>query len=309
MKQHVKFNLLLIAFILLGCEEITNEQNISNNNLMVIAPAQDAVLTDNNVNFIWEDLEGATGYRIQIATPNFNAPDQVIEDVSVTENTHTTTLNNGLYEYRVKGVNSAYESAYTTVGIEVTGNDFATDVVSLILPAADLNTNIATQSLQWNALSAALEYRLQVISQDNSTTILDVNLSETNYSYDFNDGAYLWKVSASNGLVSTNFSQRNLLIDQIPPNDPVLTLPLDNAITTETSIDFSWTRVSLGGSIEHDVLYLYTDAALTNLIFSGEVTSPYNTTLAVGTYYWLVKAFDAAGNESNNSPTHTLTIN
>ena len=109
---------LLIIFcaiaVSISCEEIINEINIENRTLELVAPSAGSNLTAGASIFSWETMEGARNYRIQIAKPNFNAPDQLIVDSLVTENNLSTTLTAGAYEWRVRGENGAYTSTYTT---------------------------------------------------------------------------------------------------------------------------------------------------------------------------------------------------
>ncbi|WP_428231947.1 hypothetical protein [Flavobacterium sp.] len=48
---------------------------------------------------------------------------------------------------------------------------------------------------------------------------------------------------------------------------------------------------------------------MTNLNFKDRGTSPYNKTMTAGTYYWFVKSFDDAGNQSARSTVFNFTIN
>ncbi|WP_397301597.1 hypothetical protein [Nonlabens ulvanivorans] len=67
-------------------------------------------------NFFWEDLEGATSYRVQVAEPDFINPTQITHDVIVQDSVGTSTqlnLTPGTYQWRVKAQNSAYQSPYS----------------------------------------------------------------------------------------------------------------------------------------------------------------------------------------------------
>jgi len=107
---------LLLFFLITSCEEIINEENISNDTLQLLAPTNDAVLaTKQKIAFNWEELEGADNYQLQIATPDFVSATQIILDTLISRTDYMVdSLATKPYEWRVKGLNSAYETGYST---------------------------------------------------------------------------------------------------------------------------------------------------------------------------------------------------
>lgn len=106
---------VLCAFTLfVSCEEIINEINIENRNIVLVAPSAGSNLTAGVNTFSWEPMEGARNYRIQIAKPNFNAPDQLVVDSLISTNSFSISLRANDYEWRVRGENGAYTSQYTS---------------------------------------------------------------------------------------------------------------------------------------------------------------------------------------------------
>lgn len=115
-QKYLSAALLLLVFILTGCEEIINEINIENDDLILVSPVDAAVLPAGTIFFDWESLEGASRYRIQIASPDFQSPQQIVYDAIVQDSSGTraqTSLEAGNYEWRVRGENGAYESPYS----------------------------------------------------------------------------------------------------------------------------------------------------------------------------------------------------
>jgi len=229
----LNFKLALIscmAFTSFSCEDLLEVPDISEQQIEVLAPLDGTTVTNNQVNFDWNALEDADGYRIQIATPNFdNASQFLLDNLSTRDslgqlNTNLSlALLNGSYQWRIKGVNSGFETAFATQGFTVNGD-----------PNADI----------------------------------------------------------------------------VPPNTPELVAPTDGFSQDETNINFSWTREDVAGSAEKDSIYIYSDANLQNLELKDiGANKSYNTSLASNTYYWLVQAFDAAGNMSADSAVFELTIN
>lgn len=112
---------ILILISMYSCEEIINEENITNDGVNLLAPTESVILkTGITIAFNWETLNGATDYKLQIATPNFSNANQILKDTLVQKNNFLIdSLPVNSYEWRVKALNSAYETIYTTNGFVV----------------------------------------------------------------------------------------------------------------------------------------------------------------------------------------------
>ncbi len=109
---------LIALFLLTGCEAIFVE-NISNATVTTVAPSNESVISTGVIHFTWNSLEDATMYKLQIATPNFTSAVQVVVDTLVENTSFSKELPIGNYQWRVKAVNSDYETAYTTNSFEI----------------------------------------------------------------------------------------------------------------------------------------------------------------------------------------------
>ena len=118
MKKAITFLLLLLT---LSCEEIINEQNITSDSVSLLAPSEDSTLnTNQKITFTWAGLSGATQYHLQIATPAFTNAVQIPLDTLVTKTNFTIdSLPSNNYQWRIKAVNSAFETTYTTHNFSV----------------------------------------------------------------------------------------------------------------------------------------------------------------------------------------------
>lgn len=212
-----------------ACEDILEVPDISERSVTILAPTDGSVLEFNTINFNWETVDEATGYRIQIATPNFeNAVQLVLDSIVEVDSLGYMTpwleqsLLNGNYEWRIKAFNSDYETIYTLNAFSVNGD--------------------------------------------------------------------------------ANF-------DATPLNTPQLVAPINGASQAETTVSFSWTREDVPGTTERDSIFIYEDENLTALVNKALGSNKtFETTLAVGTFYWYVKAYDAADNESSSSDTFNVTV-
>lgn len=306
-----KFILGFFAIItLLSCEEILMEDDISDATIVLLAPSDNAQFFSTSVTFTWEPVALATEYRLQIAKPSFANATEILLDTEISATTFTQQLNIGQYEWRVKAINSAYETNYISRMVTVVSNDdFESNVVVLNNPSNNLNSNTTSQSLSWSSIIGATGYQLQIFD-DSNTLVLDQNLATTSYTYNFLEGSYNWKVRANNGTENTLYSSRTILIDTTLPNMPLLTQPTNSSTTTSTNISFSWNRTPISGSQEYDSLYVYSNVGLTNLVLKKRVTNPHSETiLDNGIYYWRMKSYDEAGNQSSVSSTFNFTKN
>ncbi|WP_281232412.1 hypothetical protein [Flavobacterium gelatinilyticum] len=299
----------LIFFSFISCEEILIVEDISKREVVLTAPANNAALSSSGVTFSWEAVDDATKYQLQIATPNFDAPLQIVTDTTVTKNSYTQQLNIGKYEWRVRALNSSYETAYFRKSFEILNNDdFQNNTVVLLTPSNNLTTKTALQKLSWDAIIGAVNYQLQILDESN-TLVKEQSTEATFINFTFDEGKYTWKIRASNGTEQTLYTSRSITVDTKAPNTPTLSSPANASTTTNTSINFQWSRTPIAGTAERDSIYVYTGSTLTNLNFKDRGTSPYNKTLTTGTYYWFVKSFDDAGNESARSTVFNFTIN
>lgn len=303
------FSLCLLLFFT-NCEEIILETNISDKNMQLLAPANNAQFNSTSVTFTWEALEDATKYRIQIAKPNFATANEIVLDTETTETSFTKQLNIGEYEWRVKALNNSYSTEFVSRSLSIVSNaDFNNNIVVLNTPTNNIKTNVTAQTLSWSPIIGATSYQLQIFDASN-TLVANQNVTVSSYNYTFSEGVFTWKVRATNGSDFTLYSSRNLIVDTTNPNVPVLTNPANNSSLTNNAVSFSWTRTPITGSIEFDSLYIYNDSGLTSLLLKKRVTNPHSETISnAGTYYWKMKAFDEAGNVSNQSTTFKFIIN
>ena len=111
--------IIIVLIFFVSCEEIINEQNIESDEVTVIAPSQRSTVASGSVSFDWEPIDGASSYRIQIATPNFQQAAQVVVDSATSVTRESFPLDAGSYQWRVRAENSAYVTDYVVIDFEV----------------------------------------------------------------------------------------------------------------------------------------------------------------------------------------------
>lgn len=120
---------LLTLLVCLGgftaCEDIFEVTDISNEQVQLLAPTNESVVTDSIVNFNWNGIEEADAYLVQIATPNFEAASQIVLDTVITIDSTfvgsriSKQLSDDTYQWRVQAQNSAFSTEFSTNGFTV----------------------------------------------------------------------------------------------------------------------------------------------------------------------------------------------
>ncbi|MDH7445312.1 hypothetical protein [Aquimarina sp. 2201CG14-23] len=307
-KEFIYISILL--FTLLGCEEILFEEDITDDIVTLVAPSNGSQVESTAVAFSWNAVDQATSYRLQIARPTFENATQIAEDTTITATNFSTTLVKNSYEWRVRAQNSGSQTIYATAGFSIIeSEDFSARDVILSSPQDNIILNNASITLQWETVTDATSYRIQLL--DESDQVIDENTSSTNsIQLTFPEGITKWQVRAENNTQNTLYFTRTLTVDTMNPKKPVATTPANQATLTDAIVSFSWTREVVEGSTEFDSIYVYRNMQLTDLVTKDQATSPTDITLDTNnTYYWFIKAFDEAGNQSEASDTFNFTIN
>ena len=113
-----KFLLLLAVGMFLGCEAIFVE-NISNATVSILAPKEGTAISTGIINFNWNAVDDADLYQLQIAIPGFSNASQIVVDTTITKTSFSKNLTIGTYQWRVKALNTDYQTNFTTASFEV----------------------------------------------------------------------------------------------------------------------------------------------------------------------------------------------
>ena len=302
--------ILLSIITIFSCEEILIEEDLSDDTVTIIAPVNGAVVENTSVNFSWEAVDQATSYHLQIAKPSFENAVQIVKDTTLELTNFSTTLTRNDYEWRVRAQNSGSNTPYTRAAFSITESDnFPSREVVLISPQNNQIVNTTTITLQWEEVTDANTYRVQLLNA--SDQVIDEQAgTTTSAQFIFPEGTTTWQVRAENDTQNTLYTSRSLTVDSANPKKPVGTAPVDSATLTETLVSFSWTRETVDGATEFDSIYIYRNQQLTDLVTKDQATSPAEIELdAANTYYWFIKAFDDAGNQGEASDVLTFSIN
>jgi subtilisin family serine protease len=190
---------------------------------------------------------------------------------------------------------------------------------SLSTPAKGSLINAAENppTLAWNTVNYAETFDLQVSTSSRFSTLAvdQTGITETTYALStlfsaMDDGRYYWRVRArnSNDVYGSWSSAWYFTVDNTPPAAPTLYTPTNGSEVIGTPT-FKWLRPD---TAKYFIFQYNTIDDTDTYVYQSDLTSR-NThqpdTMAIDTtYYWFVKARDAAGNWSDWSEPYTVTV-
>lgn len=292
---------LLIINLLFGCKEII-EIDINTSEVILQAPLDSLVTTELSHRFSWHELEGATEYQLQIARPGFDAMERLELDTTLQDYLFDYTLYPSAFEWRVRALNGAYQSSFTTWHLFVdTTSDLSGMRVMLIEPSSGYITNQSEVFFKWEPIAIATDYHLEITDSESSGTIVfESDLSDNQIEVQLPNGKFKWRVYAFNSTPSSsNWSEeRQMTNDTVPPSSPQLVYPLGSSSPVENGmIEFEFISGIDELTNTTDSLWIASDSLFTSTVRSTEATSPYSDSLGIGTFFWKVQTIDEAGNK------------
>ena len=211
--------LLIIIAGIYGCEDIVSVPDISEENIIVLAPADGSVLNISDVTFSWEEIEFADRYQVQVAQPTFESANQIVLDTILGDSlqsfrSFTKSLAPDMYQWRVRGINSNFQTGYTTQSftVENTTANLSDQTVVITAPEDNFETSETMVLLSWEAIDEATLYRVVIIDLSDNSTFLEQTTTETEISVNFTSGMYSWAVRAENDLQNTSFTEQTITI-------------------------------------------------------------------------------------------------
>ena len=108
------FLVFILSICASACDDIIEVEDISDQNIVLVAPTDLTTLNISSVTFSWDPLEDADTYHIQISRPNFENALQIVLDSTISITSLTTTLDTDNYQWRVRAENSDFHTTYST---------------------------------------------------------------------------------------------------------------------------------------------------------------------------------------------------
>mgnify|MGYP002640848393 CR=1 FL=1 len=307
--EYVLYIVILFFTCCTSCTDII-EPNITDERVVLLAPADKMETIYAAQTFWWEELQSTNSYSLQIVTPGFDYIERLILDTIIENNKFSISLFPGDYQWRVKGINYSYHTAYSTFTLTIDSTlDLGQQLVVLVSPINMDTTNVSNQELKWEKLYNANKYVIS-IKDPNGTTLFDT-ISLNSYLMEVSlDGNYDWKVKAVNNYSETVFFQRSFYYSSRTLSAPLLLTPANESIyNTADNIHFSWERDNVTIPSIKDSIYISSDSLFSNIVFKSYLNLPsYESNFEQGRYYWRVKSIDKAGNKSDFSQTSVFHI-
>lgn len=103
--------------------EISQTQvDLSTSSVQLTSPKDNISTSNTEINFIWEAVNGAYTYNIQIVKGSFDLVEEQILAAEINELSVSVALGPGNYEWRVKAANLDSETSYSVRSFEITTN-------------------------------------------------------------------------------------------------------------------------------------------------------------------------------------------
>jgi hypothetical protein len=185
-------------------------------------------------------------------------------------------------------------------------------------PATGLITNNTALELKWKSVPYGATFDLQI---DDSSSFSPLPLKQEHLAISglshlidpLAEGKVYWRVRARNvnGVASSWSSSRYFTVDIVAPLKPVLSAPINGSLPLGTPT-FSWKASATASRYQFEYnnasnsdVFIYRSAELTTLTHKPPTMAATNPPT---TFYWFVRAKDAAGNWSGWSDPFTVTI-
>jgi len=114
-----QYTILFLGIVILlnACTDIL-ETDISGQEVKILSPLDRATVTTPQSIFWWEPLDGATQYELQVVSPSFKSIINLHADTVLKQNIFTMELPQGVYQWRIRAQNSAYQTKFIELSFD-----------------------------------------------------------------------------------------------------------------------------------------------------------------------------------------------
>jgi hypothetical protein len=271
-------------------------------------PDPGASITANPI-FSWSSVSGAGGYRFELSSSTSFADPLVDQQTVATRFTPTEQLPNGTLYWRVATVDS--DGSVGSFG-SYRQLDNTWSPPTLVSPTSGTTLSFPSQSavFTWNPVSGAQSYTLEVSSSSTFGAGTD-EYTTPNTTYSLTEPATAgttvwWRVRATSGSDAVSGWSTPRSFTYAWDSTPSLDAPADGDTVVDTH--FSWEPVAGAKTYQ---IQISPNGDWTNNVTKDVTTfataySP-SAPLLNGSYYWRVRAFDAAGHAGTWSVTRSVT--
>ncbi|MDE3057011.1 MAG: T9SS type A sorting domain-containing protein [Bacteroidota bacterium] len=273
---------------------------------VLLQPQNNAINQSTTITFTWNTASNADAYRLQASTDSTFAS-TFLDQNNISSASYTTGgFSSGTtYFWRVNSSNAGGTSAWSSVWRFSTAQAVPSAPV-LIAPVNGATNQSTSLVFSWNAAANADYYWLQIATDSSFASIVigrdTLHSTSTQVNYLSSGTLYYWRVKAVNSSGEGGWSSvRNFTTAkaQTPPAMPTLFSPANGATNQPTNPTLSWSAVP---DADHYAIQVATDSKFANMVYTNYTIigpSVQLPGLANGTtYYWQVRAENAAGNSN-----------
>ena len=179
---------------------------------VLISPLNNSLNVQINPTIQWNTALDATSYSIQVSTnPSFDNTIINQNDITTTYYNLSGLAYNSLYYWRVRANDTTQTSQWSTVWTFQTIEELEQTMPILIYPVNNEIVNRTGVNLIWGKVGGALSYNVQVSTTNNFDELIINGLSINDSSYRavglFSNMVYYWRVNATNGFDTTEWSE------------------------------------------------------------------------------------------------------
>lgn len=290
-------------------------------------PSPGLISPENEINdnsktrtLIWENLDPSensvpVSYHIQIDNnSSFSSPER--ENFWQTNNSYSTTLQDDLWYWRVRGRDNAGNAGPWSGAREMRVDTVSPPAPSLSNPTDGNTVSNATQTFDWENIrmqenSVPVMYHFQVATDNAFDNIYHETswLMDNAYTYNLeNNDNYYWRVRCRDNAGNVGSWGDNFKLAIIsPPSKPTLTSPKDGSQENENNLTLEWTPAN--NADNHRVLVDNNEnfnSPAENVLLGATDDNYATTTLSDDIYYWKIVASNVAG--ENGSENHSFII-
>jgi YVTN family beta-propeller protein len=266
---------------------------------VLISPLDKSVGRSLLLTFSWNTIPYVTYYTLQVSSDSLFSSFVFNGTVGATSQIVSVLTYNTTYYWRVNAGNYSGTGPWSDVW------RFTTIVIGVPILSSPANgaVNIMTPTLSWNTVATASSYSVQVSTDSNFsiTVVNQTGITDTNYQAAglLINTVYYWRVNASNGAGTGDWSDIwRFTTISIPPT-PLLSLPVNNALGVSTNFNLSW-HTSAGAAsytvqVSIDTTFSSPVVNDSGVIDTSHVVHGLST---FALYYWRVKAVNIGGSSA-----------
>jgi hypothetical protein len=169
-------------------------QDLRKQTLLIDSPISGFITNEKSLIFKWQSLIAATEYRVQIASPDFTNSANIKLDKRINSNSFSTTLDEGIYRWRVRAENDKTNTDYVERALTI---DLTAPLAPILLGPPIDSLSYLPISLRWTADINNSERDTLYIYRDSTANQLILKQVTLNTNYSFKDSTtnlYYWRV-------------------------------------------------------------------------------------------------------------------